>query len=69
MANTFEYITGLRAFYMYSNMANWKPHIGQKISFKCKGNSNCDDIVTTGKNLLKGRIGAFTVGHISIEYL
>ena len=67
MANTFEYFTGLRGFHVYSSTVNWKPHIGQKISFKRKHSNNYGKFAVAGKTLLKGRIGAVTVGHIPRE--
>ena len=64
MANIFAYFTGLRGFHVYSNTMNWKPHIGQKIFFKHEHNNRYDKFTVAGKTLLKGRIGAVTVGHI-----
>ena len=58
MTNIFEYFTGLRGFHVYSNTMNWKPHIGQKISFKQEHNNRYDKFTVAGKTLLKGRIGA-----------
>ena len=62
MAKTFEYFTGLRGFHVCSNTVNWKPHIGQKITFKREHN-NSDKFAVAGTTFLKGRIGAATVGH------
>ena len=67
MANAFEYFTGLRGFGVYSNTVNWKPHIGQKISFKREYKNNYDKFAVASKTLLKGRIGAVTIGHIPRE--
>ena len=51
---------------MCSNMGNWKPHIGQKIFLKRVHNNNYNKLAAA-KTLLKGRIGAVTVGHIPRE--
>lgn len=67
MADIFEYFTGLRGFHVYSNTVNWKPHIGQKVSFKREHNNTYDRFAVAGTTLLEGRIGAVTVGHIPRE--
>ena len=67
IANTFEYFTGLKGFHVYSNTVNYKPHIGQKISFKREHNNNYDKFAVARKTLLKGIIGAVTVRHIPRE--
>ena len=54
MANTFEYFTGLKGFYVYSNTVNCKPHIGQKISFKLEHNNNYNKFAVAGRIFLKG---------------
>ena len=67
MANTFEYFIGLTAFDVYSITVNWKPHIVQKISFKCEHNNNYDKFSVAGETLLREQIGAVTFGHIPRE--
>ena len=67
MVNTFEYFTGLRGFHVYSTTGKWKPHIGQKFSFKRKHNNNYDKITVAGKTLLKGQMKAVTLGYIPGE--
>ena len=67
MVNTFEYFTGLRGSHVYSTTGKWKPHIGQKFSFKRKHNNNYDKITVAGKTLLKGQIKVVTVGYIRGE--
>ena len=67
MASTFENFTALRGFHIYSNTVNWKPSIGQKISFKREHNNNYDKFAVACKTLFKGQIGAVTVGYIPRE--
>ena len=50
-----------KIFHVYSNMVNWKPHIGRKTSFKREHNNNYNKFA--GKTLLIERIGAVTVVH------
>ena len=64
MVHIFEFFSGLRAFHVFSNIANWKPYIGQKICFKWKHNSTYDILAVAGKTLLKGRIVAVFFHHI-----
>ena len=49
MANIFEYFTGLRRFHVYSNIENWKPHIGKKISFEREHNNSYHKFAVAGK--------------------
>ena len=41
--------------------------MGQKITFKLEHNNNYNKFVFAGKTLIKGQIGAVTVGHIPKE--
>ena len=36
MADHLEFYTGLRGFHVYSNTINWRPDVGQKLTFKRK---------------------------------
>ena len=69
MANTFEYFAGLRKFNVYSNTVNWKPHIGQKISFKRKHNSITINSLSLVKPFLKDESRQLLLGIFQESFL
>ena len=56
MAQSYEFLTALRGFHVYSNTVDWRPYVGQKITFK-RGHSNLHDrFAVAGKTMFKGKI-------------
>ena len=67
MAQSYEFFTALRDFHVYSNAVNWRPYVGQNITFKRKQNNPHDRFAVAGKTMLKGKIAPVTVGHVPRE--
>ena len=69
MAAHLELFTGLRGFHVYSNTVNWRPYVGQTLTFKREHDNRHDKFAIAGKTMLKGKIGLIIVGHIQESYL
>lgn len=65
--HSFEFITGLRGFHVYKNTENWKPFVGQEISFKRELSNSFDRFAVAGKVLLLNKLAPVVVGHIPRE--
>ena len=59
-------MTALRSFHVYSNTVNWRPYVGQKITFK-REHSNLHPFAVAGKTMFKGKITPVAVGHVPRE--
>ena len=65
--HSFEFTTGLRGYHVYRNTENWKPFIGQEISFKRELSNEHDRFAVDGKVLLPNKLVRVVVGHIPRE--
>ena len=55
------------ASFMSTQTLNWRPYVGQKITFKREHNNPHDRFAVAGKTMLKGKIAPVTVGHVPRE--
>ena len=62
--HSFEFTTGLRGYHVYKNTENWKPFVGQEISFKRELLNEHNHFAVAGKFLLQNKLARVVVGHI-----
>ena len=67
MAQSYEFLTALRSFHVYSNTGNWRPYVGQKIPFEREHSNPHDRFVVAGNIMFEGKIAPVTVGHVPRE--
>ena len=58
---------GLHGFHFYANTANWKPILGERISFKRELDNEHDKFAVAGQKILRGKLAPETIGHIPRE--
>ena len=62
---TYVFTTALRGFHVYRS--EWKPYIGQNITFKQEFENPHDRFAVAGKANLPGKLCAVSVGHVPRE--
>ena len=63
----YQFTTALRGFHVYYNTVNWKPFVGQKVTFICERNNPHDNFAVCGKTILPGKLVNSVVGHVPRE--
>ena len=67
VTHCYQFTTALRGFHVYYNTVNWKPFVGQKLTFNCERNNPHDKFAVCGKTILPGKLVNSVVGHVPRE--